>query len=81
MQDLKNSYKNPFSDYSANGLDAQAILDYWYDPFSFIPKSEFKESDLFNDTNPIVFMGGRGSGKTMFLKYFSYEVQVDSQLA
>ena len=75
MQNSKDSYKNPFSEYSANGLDAQTILDYWYDPFSFIPKSEFKESDLFNDSNPIVFMGGRGSGKTMFLKYFSYEVQ------
>jgi hypothetical protein len=35
------------------------------------------ESDVYTDKMPIVFIGGRGTGKTMFLKYFSFPVQIE----
>lgn len=51
------------------------ILDYWSNPFSFV-KFTLSEQDIFDEPNPLVFMGGRGTGKTMFLRYYcSYDVQ------
>lgn len=70
-QDL---FRNPFSDYNANSMDPKKILDYWCSPFAFF-KSSISEEDIYQHDMPIVFMGGRGTGKTMFLKYFSYPVQ------
>jgi len=55
-------------------MDNAMILDYWSNPFSFV-KFGLNQDDVFNDPNPIVFMGGRGTGKTMFLRYCSYSVQ------
>lgn len=75
MQNLIDSYSNPFADYNANGMDSRTILNYWCDPFNFIQFSGINESTIYKDINSIVFMGGRGSGKTMFLRYWSYHVQ------
>jgi hypothetical protein len=72
---LASSYKNPFSEYNANVMDSKKILNYWCSPLDIAKASGVSESDIFSDNNPIVFMGGRGSGKTMFLKYHSYDVQ------
>jgi len=72
-------FRNPFSDYNANAMDTKKILDYWCSPFSFF-KSPISEQDIYQHDMPIVFMGGRGTGKTMFLKYFSYPVQRDEAL-
>jgi hypothetical protein len=55
-------------------MDTDTILEYWCDPFSFV-KFGMNEEDVFSDPNPIVFMGGRGTGKTMFLRYCSHNVQ------
>jgi len=55
-------------------MDPEKILAFWCDPFSFA--RSISESDILQDKMPIVFMGGRGTGKTMFLKYFSYQVQI-----
>lgn len=79
---LEDSYRNPFSDYNANKMDSKTILDYWCDPFSFtkskvIQSGSFSEIDILTHPMPIVFVGGRGTGKTMFLKYFSYPVQLE----
>jgi hypothetical protein len=73
----QDSFRNPFSDYNANGMDTQKILEYWCNPFSFF-KAPISEQDIYQHNMPIVFMGGRGSGKTMFLKYFSYQVQCEA---
>lgn len=71
---MNDSYSNPFSGVNAAQLDDNQILDYWCDPFGYL--SEIKEDDIFNDTNNIVLMGGRSTGKSMFLRYWSYPVQI-----
>lgn len=74
---LVDSYKNPFLDYNANVMDSSMILDYWCTPsYSFDPDM-LSGTNFFKDKMPIIFMGGRGTGKTMLLKYFSYSVQKD----
>lgn len=55
-------------------MDADSILDYWCNPFGFI-EFGFNEKDLFSDQNTTVFLGGRGTGKTMLFKYASYTTQ------
>jgi hypothetical protein len=77
MEDL---FRNPFSDYNANVMDTKKILDYWCSPFAFFKSAPVSEQDVYRDNMPIIFMGGRGTGKTMFLKYFSYNVQRDEAL-
>lgn len=74
---LVSSYKNPFSEYNANVMDSKKILNYWCSPLDIAKASGVAESDIYTDKNPIVFMGGRGSGKTMFLKYHSFDVQIN----
>lgn len=73
---MKDSYRNPFSKYNAVTLDDQAILDYWCSPFAYRLFSEIKETDIYEDPNNIVLMGGRSTGKTMFLRYWSFPVQL-----
>lgn len=75
MHYLKDSYSNPFADYNANGMDSKTVLNYWCNPFAFVSFSGLDEKSIYTEKNPIVFMGGRGSGKTMFLRYWSYQVQ------
>ncbi|MEW6195824.1 MAG: hypothetical protein AB1521_11780 [Bacteroidota bacterium] len=72
----KNLYSNPFSGINAAQLNDQDILDYWCDPFPYKLFSGVKESDIFKDPNNIVLMGGRSTGKTMFLRYWSFPVQL-----
>jgi hypothetical protein len=76
---MEDSFRNPFSDYNANVMDTNKILDYWCSPFAFF-KLPVSEEDIYRHAMPIVFMGGRGTGKTMFLKYFSYHTQRDEAL-
>jgi hypothetical protein len=71
---MKDSYSNPFSGVNAAQLDDDSILNYWCDPFGYL--SEITEDDIFNDNNNIVLMGGRSTGKSMFLRYWSYPVQM-----
>lgn len=78
----QDSYKNPFAEYNANKMDSRTILDFWCNPFAFkksraIQSSSLSEHDVLADKHPIVFIGGRGTGKTMFLKYFSLAVQLE----
>jgi hypothetical protein len=73
---MKDSYSNPFSGVNAVQLDPELILEYWCNPFRYDLFSEIKEEDIFNDTNNIVLMGGRSTGKSMFLRYWSYPIQL-----
>lgn len=77
---LKGSYRNPFSEYNANVMEPETILGYWCSPFNFMQFAGVKESDVYSDKMPIVFIGGRGTGKTMFLKYFSFPVQIQEAI-
>ena len=57
-------------------MKPKTILSYWCSPFlTFENFAGLSEVDIYKEGNPIVFIGGRGSGKTMFLRYWSYEVQ------
>lgn len=73
---MKDLYRNPFSGVNAVQLDTDLILEYWCNPFLYDLFSEIKEYDIYNDTNNIVLMGGRSTGKSMFLRYWSYPVQL-----
>ena len=70
------TYSNPFSQYNANLMTEDEILSYWCSPFFGLRASGVDEKQVFTDAQPIVFEGGRGTGKTMFLRYFSHEVQL-----
>lgn len=72
---MESSSRNPFADYNANVMDSGKILDFWCSPF--FKNAPISEENVCRDAMPIVFLGGRGTGKTMFLKYFSYQVQRD----
>ncbi len=72
---LENTYRNPFSDFNANTLDSQQIIDYWESPFENYLK-QITEADIALEKTPIIFTGGRGSGKTMLLKQFSLNAQI-----
>lgn len=72
---MKDLYRNPFSGVNAVQLDTKLILDYWCNPFRYDLFSDIKEEDIYNDPNNIVLMGGRSTGKSMFLRYWSYPVQ------
>ncbi|GGX10743.1 metallophosphoesterase family protein [Undibacterium macrobrachii] len=65
----KNLYKfvNPFSDIMANGMDPEAVHRL------FVDQSNSLQS-LSNHIDTII-EGQRGTGKTMLLRYFSFEVQ------
>ncbi|MDF2479448.1 MAG: hypothetical protein K0S24_4931, partial [Sphingobacterium sp.] len=71
---FNSSFENPFKGINANGIDDNEMLKYWHSPFKTFIK-EYSEDYIFNDLQSIVFMGGRGTGKTMILRYFSYDVQ------
>jgi hypothetical protein len=78
----QDSYRNPFAEYNANKMDSKTILEFWCNPFAFkksraIQSGSLSEREVLADKDPIVFIGGRGTGKTMFLKYFSYSVQLE----
>lgn len=75
-----DSYRNPFADYNANVMSSSQILDYWCSPHNFGPSLCSSENTVLSEPMPIIFMGGRGTGKTMFLKYFSYNVQRDQAI-
>ena len=73
---MKDSYRNPFEGINAGKLNDEDILEYWCSPFSYKLFPEIKESDIYTDSNNLVFMGGRSTGKTMVLRYWSYQVQL-----
>lgn len=74
MDNGKDVIENPFAGFNASLMDDDEILKYW-----IRPEILFEQQAIGIDLtgfNPVVLMGGRGTGKTMLLKYLSNEVQV-----
>lgn len=65
-------YKNPFSDFDTNVMTAEQISEFFTEPYDSFT---IPESKIIEDKSPIIFIGGRGTGKTMLLRQFSYNVQ------
>lgn len=66
------NYKNPFAEYNTNIMSSEQISELFAEPFALLA---ITESDITSDKSSIVFIGGRGTGKTMLLRRFSYNVQ------
>ena len=71
----ENSYSNPFSDYNANTMDSEKIINFWENPFERY-LIDITEKEIAQETTAIFFTGGRGTGKTMLLKHFSLSSQI-----
>ena len=71
---LENIYKNPFSDYNANTMDSEQIINFWESPFGNYLKG-ITEEEIASERTAIFFSGGRGTGKTMLLKHYSMSAQ------
>jgi len=67
-------FANPFSDFNANYMSDESILKYWVKP-ELLFGHEAVGIDLVGKI-PVVVQGGRGTGKTMLLRYLSYELQL-----
>lgn len=65
-------YKNPFSEFDTNVMTAEQISELFTEPYDSFT---IPESKIIEDKSPIIFIGGRGTGKTMLLRQFSYNVQ------
>jgi len=69
---MYNGYKNPFTSFNTNGMNSEQISELFADPFNVLNK---RREDISNDKSSILFVGSRGTGKTMLLRQFSYNVQ------
>lgn len=67
-------FANPFADFNANYMSDESILKYWVKP-ELLFELEAVGIDLVGKI-PVVVQGGRGTGKTMLLRYLSYELQL-----
>ncbi len=70
------NYRNPFEEYDSNVMTSEKISDLFTEPYDSFP---ITESMMIEDKSPIVIIGARGSGKTMLLRQFSYNVQSITQ--
>lgn len=66
------NYKNPFSEFDTNVMSSEQISELFTEPYDSFT---IPESKIIEDKSPIIFVGGRGTGKTMLLRQFSYNVQ------
>jgi hypothetical protein len=78
MQEELN-LKNPFASFNASLMNDEDIIKYWIQPRILFGR-QASGIDLTGDT-PIVLEGGRGTGKTMLLKWMSNEVRIKEHVA
>jgi len=71
--------KNPFAGFNASLMDSEEIIKCWIYP-QILFERQAVGVDLTGNI-PVVLMGGRGTGKTMLLKFMSDEVQVKKYLS
>ena len=74
MEYTKKGLTNPFAGFNASLMDDDEIIKYWIRPHIL-----FGQQALGVDLTgiiPVIVMGGRGTGKTMLLKYLSNDVQI-----
>lgn len=74
MDEEYRSLKNPFAGFNASLMDDSEIIQYWSRPEILFERQAIGV-DLTGKI-PVVLMGGRGTGKTMLLKFLSNEVQI-----
>ena len=69
---MEQQLVNPFNVTKANDLDDQGINDTWVDL-----SNDGGFGKLANLTSPVpmLLLGGKGSGRTHLMRYFSYELQ------
>lgn len=70
--------KNPFAAFNASLMNDEDIIRYWIQPGILFGK-QASGIELTGDT-PIVLEGGRGTGKTMLLKWMSNEVRIKEHI-
>lgn len=68
---MNNNLQNPFNITKAVDFSDQQINDYWVD----MPNGGFKEMAKPLSPMPMIILGGKGSGKTHLMRYFSYPLQ------
>ena len=68
-------FENPFSGLYGSALSEESIFSYWCSPFRY-DFAGIKEDDIYLEKTNIFFFGGRSTGKTMLLRYWSCDVQV-----
>ena len=69
---MENQHDNPFNITKAVDFTDQEINDYWID----IPESGgFQQLVKPTSPMPMFILGGKGSGKTHLMRYFSYPLQ------
>lgn len=66
-----NIYNNPFGLGNADEYTNEELIQFWQNPVD----SENIEKSIYEKEESIFFSGPRGSGKTMILRYYSYEIQ------
>jgi hypothetical protein len=67
-----SNYKNPFTEYDSNVMSSEQISTLFTEPFDLC---DIDANAITSERSPILFVGGRGTGKTMVLRQFSYNVQ------
>lgn len=69
MSGSNKNWTNPFDLTKANALTDQQIHDYWVEESDILAISDP------TSPKPMFLLGGKGSGKTHLMRYFSYELQ------
>ena len=67
--------QNPFHNTKASYYNDPEILEFWVNP-DLTEKSFFHTIMEPTESMPIMILGGKGSGKTHILRYFSFNSQV-----
>ncbi|WP_417445463.1 hypothetical protein [Kangiella sp.] len=71
---MDNQIENPFTVVKANDYTNAQINDNWVD-IALEPKSGFINIIKPTTATPMIIKGGKGSGKTHLMRYFSYPIQ------
>lgn len=71
--------RNPFAGFNASLMNDDEIIRYWIEPHVLFGRTALG-IDLTGNI-PVVLMGGRGTGKTMLLKFMSNEIQIKEYLS
>jgi hypothetical protein len=64
--------QNPFSVTKADDFSDEEIRDFWVD---YQDGGGFESLFAPHELMPKLFLGGKGSGKTHFMRYFSFSLQ------
>lgn len=80
IENMTDSFSNPFDEINANVIDFKKIVEYWCDPFESGLLSNINEQNFRLSKIPVILQGSRGCGKTTILKYFSFPAQVERSI-